>query len=1275
MSDFVHLHLHTEFSLLDGQSRVDDVVQRSAELGMPAAGISDHGVMYGVIDFYRAATKAGIKPVIGMEAYLAPRGMEDRDAQLDKRAYHLLLFSENMTGYRNLLYLASEAQLRGYYYRPRVDRELLAQHAEGLIATSGCLAAEIPRLVEDGLDDEARERVGWYQEVFGADNFYLELQPHTIDQLDVLNRWLIDYRQSGHTPVQLLATNDVHYVRADDADSHDTLLCIQTSSLKSDSNRMTLSPWGSYYMKSSDEMRRAFQKSGVPDELITESFMNTLKIADQVDVALDKDGYHLPIFPVPEGFDEKSYLEFLCELGMKWRFGDRASDPVLVERLEYELSVIDGMGFNTYFLIVWDLCEFARSEDIWWNVRGSGAGSLVAYSLGITNIDPLQNSLLFERFLNPGRVSMPDIDLDYPDDRRSEMIAYAVEKYGEDKVAAIITFGTLGAKAAVRDVGRAMDVPLTKINQAASLIPQEAKQRKIAEYVEASPELRVLYDDDGDIKRVIDTAAELQGMTRHASTHAAGVIIADQPLYNYLPLHRITGTDPSGGSLKAVTQFPMETAESIGLLKVDFLGLSTLTILRKACELIEQQHGIRYTMANIPYRHDDDRLSDEQKQMLDDAFKMLGRGETVGVFQVESPGMQSMLRGMRPKQFENIIAAISLYRPGPMDFIPTYNDRLHGKEQPKYAHPDLEPILAETYGIIVYQEQIMQIAGRLFGYELGEADLMRKAVSKKREEDLLKHRQIFLERGPENGVDVDTAEKIFEDIKFFANYGFNKAHATDYAVITVQTAFLKCHYPVEYMTALLCVQFDDSNKVATFLDECRRLNIPILPPDINYSKTDFDIETLDDGTKGIRFGLGAIKNAGLSALQHIIDERLNGGQFDSLVDFCQRVDLRQVGKRALESLIKVGALRAFGERDALAESLERIVGFSADYHKAQEVGQMSLFGEGDAFVGEELEIPPARDPVTTRDQLRWEKELLGLYVTGRPVDKHRHIFRSLSLNVIHELREADSEMHNKPVRVGGEIVNVRKVTTRNGELMAVLQFEDWHETAGTLEVVLFPRSYRELGDDLEKLEPGEIAIIQGTFDTSRNDVQIKANKVLFNLDMLTPDDFDTVPDEDRVPGWINGTSSHVPPPDDYVAAPDDDDAPPEFNGHYVPVEEPAVHSGDDRAKTETANGNGSTDKAFEDLVIQFPRQKRVHIKITFPRTDDVAYDTRRLKRLYMSMMEFPGRDTFSVMIESEKGMKEVVFPRNTTGYCDDLVAKIAGVVPKECIEVIHDAVM
>ncbi|MCY4073684.1 MAG: DNA polymerase III subunit alpha [Chloroflexi bacterium] len=1273
-SDFVHLHVHTEFSLLDGQSRIKDLVKRARQLEMPALGITDHGVMFGVMDFYNACVDAGIKPVVGMEAYLATRSMRDRDPRLDRSPYHMLLLAKDMTGYQNLLKMASAAQLEGHYYRPRIDKDFMSAHAKGVIATSGCLAAEIPRLVANGDDRGARDAIGWYQEVFGAENFYLELQAHDIPQLHRLNRWLFDYRKSGHSQVGLLASNDVHYVHEQDSDAHDTLLCIQTTALKSDNDRMRMEPFSSYYLKSAAEMRKAF--NGAPADLIDEAFANSIKIAEMTDIDLAPRGYHIPVFPVPDGFNEYSYLRYLIEMGMEWRFGaDWRADGVFTERIERELNIIHSMGFDSYFLIVWDLCQFARSVDIWWNVRGSGNASLVAYSLGITNINPIQNSLLFERFLNPGRVSMPDIDLDYPDDRRGEMIAYAARKYGEDKVAAIITFGTMGAKAAVRDVGRALDVDLGKINRAAAMIPQEARQKKIRDYVEANPELRTLYQEDAELTRVIDTAIELQGMTRHASTHAAGVIVADRPLVDYLPLHRITGKDPSGGALKAVTQFPMETAESIGLLKIDFLGLSTLTIMRKACELISRHRGINYSMDNIPYRHDAP-ISDEERLMLDDAFAMMGRAETIGVFQVESGGMQQMLRGMRPRVFENIVAGISLYRPGPMEFIPAYNRRMHGEEEIELLHPRLEPILDETYGICVYQEQIMQIGGELFGYELGEADLMRRAVSKKKPEELNKHKAIFIERGPGNGISAEISGQIFDLIESFADYGFPKPHAADYAVITVQTAFLKCHYPEEYMTALLSVQRDDLGKVSTFLEECRRMNIPILPPDLNASQLDFDIETMADGGRAIRFGLAAVKNAGARALEELLAVR-GDTPFGDLMEFCQRVDMRQFGKRSLESLIKVGALDSFGARSSLMAALDRIVSTSSNYHKDLEVGQLDMFGDKAELEVDLLDDLRDIEEFRPRELLKWEKELLGLYVTGRPVDRHREIFERQNLHRISDLKRTGLP---KPetVRIAGELTGVRKITTRNSDLMAILSLEDWHDSAEIIEIVLFPRVYAQVMtrfDDLNSaladgeaekgLFEGEIVAVTGRFDDSRGDPQVIADDVTIDFNAFSADGDMPVDMDDSMPVWAmveeappqqdlppeslaearEGAASSEPEPisDEPVQTAANEE--PQPSDEAEPVEQ------DDEAEPEWTNGDDHLDMPDE---AQQEERPPLTITVRLHAGADEDKDRRKLSRIHNALVKYPGNDRFVIVIQRDEKSFPLNFPGLTTQVCTEL---------------------
>ena len=1246
--DFVHLHVHTEYSLLDGLSRIDRVVERARELGMDALAITDHGTMFGVMEFYNACRAAGVKPIIGMEGYLARRTMRDKDPQLDRSPFHQLMLAQDETGYKNLLRIASAAQLEGYYYKPRIDRDFLAAHSAGLIATSGCLAGEIPSLVAQDRDREARDLIDFYLQTFGRDRFFLELQSHDIPELEKLNQWLVEIGRKDD--VRLVATNDVHYVLEDDYDVHDTLLCIQTSTLKSDDKRMRMTD-NSYFLSSAAQMWGAFGHVNGGEPL-----KNTRLIAEMCDLNLERKGYHLPNFPVPEGFTSDSYLRHLCEKGLVWRYGDRAlTDEALRNRLDFELSTIIRMNFATYFLIVWDLCEYARQVDIWWNVRGSGAGSVAAFALGITNIDPIQNTLLFERFLNPGRITMPDIDMDFPEDRRAEMIAYTVRKYGEERVAAIITFGTLGAKAAVRDVGRALGVDLDLVNQAARLIPTEPKPKPVKTYIAENPELQSLVNSTPVLQQVMNAAAGLQGVSRHASTHAAGIIVADLPLVEYLPLHRQT-KESDDNPIRQVTQFPMETCEEIGLLKVDFLGLSTLTLMRRASDLIFQQHGVRYTMDNIPYRPTGDERLD---QMLRETFITIGRGETIGVFQVESKGMQQMLREMRPNRFENIVAAVSLYRPGPMDYIPEYNARMHGEKRVEYHHPALEPILEETFGIIVYQEQIMQIGSHLFGYSLGDADLMRKAVSKKKKDDLEKHRAIFLERGPDHGVSEEVAERIYIDIATFANYGFNRAHATDYAVITVQTAFLKTHFAPEYMAALMSTYFDDADKVTSFLGECKRLEIPILPPDINDSVLDFDIEVLPDGQRGIRFGLAAIKNAGIGALEVILNERESGGRFAGLDDFARRVDLRAVGKRALESLIMVGALASLEpDRPRLLNALDRMINHSASLHKASEAGQVSLFGGVEAPPDDLLtNLPPAPE-ISPRQILNWEKELIGIYISSHPIDPVLEQVRGLNIASSAELMDADGSMADKGVRFVGLVTALRRMPTRNKEMMAVAQLED---KLGTIDAVMFPRTWAKVQDVVHE---NAVVLIGGKLDLTRGDPQIIVETATQQIEASLAD---RPMDDSPAP-----VSAWSPAPADEPAA----GLAPVWSPPPAPPEPPPAPVWDDAASSSSAEPPGFGDLPPEwalDPVVAPPPAPVHPITITFVRNGDAARDERRFRRLLNTLHQFPGSDPYLVVLVSPDGGRyEMRFP-NTTHYCEALLAALGEIVGPNHVSVGDDA--
>lgn len=1033
---------------------------------MPALALTDHGTMYGTIDFYRACRAAGVKPVLGVETYVAARRMHQKDPQKDRERFHLLLLAQNQTGYQNLLQIASDSQLEGYYYKPRVDHHYLETHSDGLIATTGCMAGEIPRAIAAGKLDKAHELMAWYVDVFGRERFFVELQEHSIPELTEVNKTLFD--MASRYDLRFLATNDVHYTYAEEADPHDVLLCIQTGKTVNERNRMRMSDQ-SYYLKSYQEMEKLF--GGVPGAL-----ENTLLVAEMCDVDPEPEGYHLPKFDVPESYTPHSYLRHLCEEGLIWRYGEERAvgDQQLRARLERELNIIHNMGFDTYFLIVWDLCEFARDRDIWWNVRGSGAGSVVAYTLGITGIDPLVNDLIFERFLNPGRVSMPDIDLDYPDDRRHEMIEYTIRKYGSDKVAQIITFGTMGARAAVRDVGRALDVSLDEVDAIAKLIPAvPGKPCSIDDALDQqhefyAGELAKRYREDETVGQLLDTARQLEGVARHASTHAAGVIIADRPLVEYAPLHRPTSDD---GGVGVVTQWPMEILESIGLLKVDFLGLSMLTIMRRACELIEERHSVRYTMENIPY--DVDHMGPDADKKAEALFDLLGRGDVLGIFQVEGAGMRRLMMDMKPHRFDHIIAAISLYRPGPMENIPTYIRRMHGEEEVTYHHPDLEPILDDTYGILVYQEQIIRIASELAGYDPGDADMIRKAVGKKKKKLIDKHRSLFIEGAMNNGYPRQVCEAVWGDIEYFARYGFNKSHAADYAVITCQTAFLKAHYPVEYMAALLSVERHNTDKVALYLADARRLGIIVAPPDINNAEIDFTIEGNDEEPI-IRYGLGAIKNAGEGAIQVILDERADNGPFEDLVDLCERVDLRKVGRRALESMIKVGVFDCWGNRPQLLDSLDRVLGYSGTSNDAAAVGQMSLFGGGSgASMDVAVELLRDEDQVPVverRTMLDWERELIGVYLSEHPLQRKLDALQDV---VNATTADLDNSMNGRGVTIAGIISRLRHHTTKRGDPMAFAGLEDLH---GNVDLVIFPSVWKHVRGEVTV---DQIVVVRG----------------------------------------------------------------------------------------------------------------------------------------------------------------------------------------------------
>jgi DNA polymerase III subunit alpha len=1069
MSDFVHLHVHTQYSLLDGFSDVKKIVQKAKDLNMPALGITDHGTMFGVIKFFNEAKKAGIKPIIGVESYLSKRKMTDKAGAQDRGTNHLLLLAENQTGYQNLLKIASASQIEGFYYFPRIDHEFLAAHSEGIICTSGCMAAEIPRALVQENPEEAVRKLDWYYEVFGPDRFFIELQSHQIPEMPKLNQDLLDLGKRYNS--QFIATNDVHYVNQEDAKMQDIMLCIQTGSLVSDTKRMKMSG-DSFYLKNADEMKSLF--GDVPSAI-----SNTLAIAERCTVDLSSKGTILPEFEVPEEYTVKSYLYHLCEKGLYERYGESMHDDVIQERLNYELGIIDKMGYNAYFLIVWDLCQYSQKEGIWYNARGSAAGSIVAYALEITLVDPIEHKLIFERFLNPDRVSMPDIDLDFQDDLRYKLMEYCAKRYGEDKVASIITFGKMKARGSVRDVGRVQNIPLDDVDRIAKMIPMAPLDMTIRTAIDTQPDLKQAYNSAIWVKELLDTAIQIEGSLRNAGTHAAGVVITDRPVVDYIPLHRPTG-NAKDSPIKTVTQFDMKTVDSLGLLKVDFLGLSTLTIMQRACKFIKERHDIDLDLHNIP-------LDDES------TYEMLGRGETAGVFQLEGAGMTRWVKEMKPSTLDHVIAMVALYRPGPMEFIPSFIKRMKGEEEIEYHHPSLKPILEETYGITVYQEQIMYTAMDVGGYTAAQADFLRKAVAKKEESILKENRANFVAGATKNDVSEEVANKIFDGWEAFARYGFPKGHAADYAVIAVETAYLKCHYPVEFMTALLSVSKSDMDKVTKYAGDCRKMGIQVMPPDIRVGDWDFTIGTADDGKDCIQFGLGAIKNVGEGPVRAIVEGR-EGEIFNTVTDVAIKLDLRKVGKRALESMIKVGALDTFGPRFAVLDVMESMVSLSTQTFQAAEAGQLTFFSM-DTGMTQEIDLPPTDPEKFKREELNWERELIGIYVSDHPLTSVMKDLKDVISHMSSDLAIVEAE---EKVRVAGIITKIRPHITKKGKAMAFVGIED---TQGLMDLVIFPRvwiRFREI------LEIDKIVVVDGKIDNERGEPKVLVDHIRTEFSKLQP---------------------------------------------------------------------------------------------------------------------------------------------------------------------------
>jgi DNA polymerase-3 subunit alpha len=1050
--NFTHLHVHTEYSLLDGSNKIQEYVARVKELGMNSAAITDHGVMYGVIDFYRAAKAAGINPVIGCEVYVAPQSRFDKEAgHSDDRYYHLVLLAENNQGYANLMKIVSKGFVEGFYYKPRVDLEVLTQYHEGLIALSACLAGEVPRYLEKGLYDTAKEVALKYQEIFGAGNYFLELQDHGISQQQTVNQQLL--RIHEETGIPLVATNDVHYTYDTDVASHDILLCIQTGKKLQDEDRMRYEG-GQYYVKSPEEMAALFPYA-------PEALENTQKIADRCHVEIEFGVTKLPKFDVPQGYDAWSYLNELCYKGLEERYQPVTEE--LKERLDYELGTIQKMGYVDYFLIVWDFIKYARDNDIIVGPgRGSAAGSLVAYTLGITKLDPMKYDLLFERFLNPERVSMPDIDVDFCFERRQEVIDYVVRKYGTDRVVQIVTFGTLAARGVIRDVGRVMDMPYAQVDTIAKMIPMELNIT-IDLAMKKNPELRKVYEENPEIRNLIDMSKRLEGLPRHTSMHAAGVVISQKAVDEYVPLSRA-----SDGSI--TTQFTMTTLEELGLLKMDFLGLRTLTVIQNAVKLVEKNTGILLDMDAIDY---------DDKKVL----SSLGTGHTEGVFQLESAGMKNFMKELKPQSLEDVIAGISLYRPGPMDFIPQYIRGKHHPEAITYDCPQLEPILEPTYGCIVYQEQVMQIVRTLGGYTLGRSDLLRRAMSKKKASVMEKERKNFVygneaEGVPgcvNRGIDEKTANKIYDDMIDFAKYAFNKSHAAAYAVVAYQTAFLKYYHPREFMAALMTSVIDFPAKVSEYIYTCRQMGIPILPPDINRGEWNFSV----DGD-GIHYALSAIKSVGRPVIAGVEKERELRGPFTTLKDFIVRMSGGDVNKRVLENFIKSGAMDCLpGNRRQKMLVYAQIMDSVNQEKKNSLAGQMTLFdlaGEEEKSAYE-VQMPNVED-YEEEMRLAFEKEVLGFYISGHPLENYRN---ALEKNITAWTADfqPDEETGQPVVKdgqkavVGGMITDKTIKYTKNNKVMAFLTLED---LMGTVEVVVFPRDYER---NIQLMNEDDKVFIQG----------------------------------------------------------------------------------------------------------------------------------------------------------------------------------------------------
>ncbi|WP_457678305.1 DNA polymerase III subunit alpha [Thermovibrio sp.] len=1064
--DFVHLHLHSQYSILDGAIKVKDLVKKAKEFGMPAVAITDHGNMFASYELYKACKEEGVKPIIGQEFYIAKGSRRDKKKGEggEKGSYHLILLAKDDTGLKNLMKLSTIGFTEGFYYKPRIDKEVLEKHSEGLIALSACIQGEVPLLYLQGKEEEAVEAAKWYKELFGED-FYLELQYHGIPEQKRANEFLIEL--SKKLGIELVATNDAHYLNKEDWEAHDVLLCLQTGKKLSDEKRMRF-PSKEFYFKDAKEMFKVFKE-------VPQAIFNTLKIAEKISPTLktfENKEYLLPKYQVPEGYDYYTYLKELAEKGLERRFKeqgitDRETQKKYYERLYHELKIIDNMGFPGYFLIVWDFINWAKRNGIPVGPgRGSAAGSLVAYAIGITDIDPLKFNLLFERFLNPERVTMPDIDVDICQEGRDKVIEYVRKKYGEDKVCQIITFGTMKTKMVIRDVGRVLGLPVKEVDKIAKLVPNDAKS--VEDAVERAPEIKEMAEKDPTINRLITIAKRLQGLARQTGVHAAGVVIAPETLTNYIPLAKSKDGD-------ITTQYDMGQVEALGLLKMDFLGLKTLTIIDRTVKLIKERHGVEIVPTKLP-------LDDEK------TFKLLQEGNTIGVFQLESRGMRNLMKRLKPSVFEDIIALVALYRPGPLNsgMAESYIRRKHGQEEVDYIFPELEPVLKETYGLFIYQEQIMQIANILAGYSLGEADLLRRAMGKKKKEIMEEQRGTFISRAVERGYPKEKIEKLFDDIAKFAEYGFNKSHSAAYAFLAYVTAYLKAHYPKELYATILSIDYDKPDEIVKFIKDCKENGIEVLPPDINKSDALFKIEG-----KSIRFGLAGIKGVGEKAAAHIVEVRKKGGEFKDIYDFCQRVDLKQVNRKVIEALIKAGAFDSTGfPRSVNIEVLDKAMAVAQSIQKSKSKGLMSLFGDDEEVIDKEFpDIPEWPENL----KLEYERQAIGFYLSGHPLLEYKD-FIEFGFNSSSEKEEWKD---GQEVILAGALTEVKVKRTQRGELWATVELSDLD---GTVSVLVFPKLYKE---KMELLTEGNVVVIRGSVREEEESKSVIAKEINYLKNALS----------------------------------------------------------------------------------------------------------------------------------------------------------------------------